>query len=158
MENTLYKILQHPSFKQPEHWQIETFMANETILVEGGSNACIYLIFDGSARVTANIQLDKNTTIHPGFSDVKKHDVFGELAFIDQQPHSTSIVAITDCKIARINNDSLKAFLENHPDYGLAFYKELSKTLTVRLRKTNTKAFSLLAWGLKNQGIEKHLK
>ncbi|PCH84658.1 MAG: hypothetical protein COB26_05145 [Piscirickettsiaceae bacterium] len=158
MQTTLLKVLEHPNFIQGEHWEIKTYVAGKTVLEEGDNNACIFLILNGTARVVANIVLDKNKTIHPGFSDVKKYDIFGELSFIDQQPHSTSVIAITECEIAEIDNKALNAFLKNQPEIGLSFYTELSKTLTQRLRKTSSKAFSLFAWGLKNQGIDQHLK
>lgn len=158
MQTTLLRILEHPNFIQGEHWKIKKYAAEQTVLEEGGNNACIFLILNGSARVVANIALDENKTIHPGFSDIKKHDVFGELSFIDQQPHSTSIFTITSCEMAKIDNNALRSFLRDQPDIGLSFYTELSKTLTQRLRQTSSKAFSLFAWGLKNQGIDQHLE
>ena len=152
----LLAILGHPAFKEGEHWQTRTFTAEQTILEEGENTSSLYLILNGCVRVIANIALGSDKTIHPGFKDLTQHDVFGELSFINNQPHTTNITAVTDCKVAVIRNKLLEQFLNSHPEHGLAFYKEVSKTLALRLSTTNTKAFSLLAWGLNHKGIEKH--
>ena len=121
------------------------------------NTSSLYLILNGRARVVANITLNSKKTIHPGFKDLTQHDIFGELSFINDQPHTTNITAVTNCEVAVIKNKLLEQFLNSHPEYGLAFYKEVAKTLALRLNTTNTKAFSLLAWGLNHQGIDKHL-
>lgn len=153
----LLAILAHPAFKEGEHWQTRTFTAEQTILEEGESTSSLYLILNGRARVIANIDLGSDKTIHPGFKDLTQYDIFGELSFINNQRHSTNITAVTDCEIAVIENKHLEQFLNSHPEHGLAFYKEIARTLALRLNATNTKAFSLLAWGLNHQGIDKHL-
>lgn len=150
-------ILGHPAFRKDEHWQTRTFTAEQTILKEGDNTSSLYLVLNGCARVVANITLKSEKTIHPGFNDLTQYDIFGELSFINNQRHSTNITAVTDCEIAVIENKHLEKFLNSHPEHGLAFYKEIAKTLALRLNATNTKAFSLLAWGLNHQGIDKHL-
>ena len=152
----LLTILGHPAFKEGEHWQTTTFTAEQTILKEGENTSSLYLILSGCARVIANIDLGSDKTIHPGFKDLTQHDVFGELSFINDQPHTTNITAVRDCKIAVIKNESLEQFLSSHPEHGMPFYKEIARLLALRLHTTNTKAFSLLAWGLNHQGINEH--
>ena len=149
-------ILGHPAFRKDEHWQTRTFTAEQTILEEGESTSSLYLILNGRARVIANIDLGSDKTIHPGFKDLTQHDVFGELSFINDQPHTTNITAVSDCKIAVIKSESLEQFLNSHPEHGMPFYKEMAKLLALRLHTTNTKAFSLLAWGLSHQGVNEH--
>jgi len=150
-------LLKNPCFEKGKHWSEKVFLAGQNILKEGENDPSLFLILEGSVRVVANINIGAEKAIHPGFADLKKHDVFGELSFIDNQPHSTNIEAIGTCKIAIIDKQSLIKFLNGNTDMGSLFYQSLSKLLAERLRKTNTKAFSLLAWGLNTHGIDEHL-
>ena len=150
----LLTILQNTAFNEGEHWQTKTYSAGQTVLTEGDDTSSLYLILNGRARVVANITLNSEKTIHPGFKDLTQYDIFGELSFINNQRHSTNITAVTDCEIAVIENKHLEQFLNSHPEHGLAFYKEIARTLALRLNATNTKAYFLLAWGLNYQGID----
>jgi len=152
------QLLERPNFKEGVVWKKVHFETNETIIKEDESSGCVYLLFSGKARVVANISMGGERMLHPGFRDLEAGEVFGELSLIDNEPHSTSVVAIGECEIAVIKNDLFLAYLDENPVDGYRVFRALSKTLVERLRKTNAKAFSLYAWGLKVHGFEEYLK
>ena len=83
--------------------------------------------------------------------------MFGELALFDQRTRSASVMAVTDCELAEISGAQMLQFLDDHPAVGYPVLKELITTLVQRLRSTNKKLFSILAWGLKARGLDQHL-
>lgn len=158
MKSILNQLLETPSFKKEVLWRREHFKMGETIIKEGEKSGCVYLLLKGSVRVVANIEIGSDRALHPGFRDLEPGDVFGEFSLLDEAPHSTNVTAIMDSEVAVIESKQLLAFLDKNHDYGYLIFRELAVTLVERLRKTNDKAFSLYAWGLKTHGYVKHLK
>lgn len=157
MEKSLRALLDHPAFSEGEDWQRQRFAANATIVEEGQVGGQIYLVLTGRVRVLGDVYLDEERRIRPGFFDLDAGEVFGELALFDREPRSASVVAVSDCELAVIDGDRLLAFLDAHTDLGYGVMKDLISALVVRLRKTNRKLFSLMAWGLKAHGLDEHL-
>lgn len=157
MERSLRALLQHPEFLDGQHWSRQHFRVNQTIVAEGDPGTQIYLVLGGRVRVLGDVVLDGERRIRPGFFELEAGEVFGELALFDREPRSASVVAVTDCELAAIDGDRLLQFLDQHPDIGYAVLKELVMALVGRLRNTNRKLFSLMAWGLKARGLDEHL-
>lgn len=158
MKSSLNQLLESPCFKKEVPWRQRCFKANEVIIKAGETSGCVYVLRKGSVRVVANIVTGSSRALRPGFRDLESGDVFGEFSLLDEAPHSTNVIAIMDCEIMVIESKHLLAFLEKNHDYGYLIFRELALTLVERLRKTNDKAFSLYAWGLKAHGYEAHLK
>ncbi len=158
MKSVFYQLLESPNFREEVPWRQEHFKAGEAVIKEGEKSGCVYLLLEGRVRVVANIETGNKHTLHPGFRDLEPGDLFGEFSLLDKAPHSTNITAITESEIAMIDSEQLLEFLDNNHDYGYRVFRELASTLVDRLRKTNDKAFSLYAWGLKAHGYGKHLE
>ena len=157
MKNALYELLDHPGFKEGVIWTRRTIAANETLFAEGDLGTEVYLILQGSVRVVGNVDLDDQRTVHPGFSDLGEGQVFGELPLFDGEPRSATVVTLTNCELAVLEGERLMSFLDAHPELGYPIFKELIHLLVGRLRQANRRIFSLFAWGLKMQGIDRHL-
>jgi CRP/FNR family cyclic AMP-dependent transcriptional regulator len=65
-------------------------------------------------------------------SFIGRGGIVGELAILDGQPRSASVVAVRDTELSRLTRTEFDAFAERHPE----LYKSLI-TLTQRLRETN---------------------
>jgi len=150
-------LLEHPDFKEGNHWKTCKFRSSQVIFREGDRDRAVYLVLSGVVRLMANLDLEDHRRVQPGFSDLGAGEVFGELPLFDNQPRSASVIAISDCELVEMNSDSLITFLDQHPDIGYEVFRELNYMLVRRLRNANRKIFSLFAWGLKNCGITQHL-
>lgn len=157
MKNSLCQLLDHPDFAEGKLWIRRITPANETLFAEGDGSSEVYLILKGSVRVVGNVDLDDQRTVHPGFSDFGEGQVFGELPLFDGEPRSATVITLTDCELAVLEGKKLMAFLDAHPELGYPIFKELIHLLVGRLRQANRRIFSLFAWGLKLQGIDRHL-
>lgn len=157
MEKALQSLLSHPEFSEGHHWQRQQFGANTTIVEVGEAGSQIYLVLSGRVRVLGDVSLGDDKRIRPGFFDLDAGEVFGELALFDREPRSASVVAVSDCELAVMDGDRLLVFLDAHPDVGYGVLKDLVTALVARLRKTNRKLFSLMAWGLRAHRLDQHL-
>ena len=64
--------------------------------------------------------------------------IVGELALIDDEPRTASVVAKTDCQLVAVDRRRFQYMVQETPFFGLA----VMKVLADRLRKTNAKIHS----------------
>ena len=62
---------------------------------------------------------------------------FGELALMDKEVRSASVVAVTDCEFLLISREDFMRLGEEDPGLGLLVTRVIGKELTKRLRKAN---------------------
>ncbi len=62
---------------------------------------------------------------------------FGELALLDREVRSASVLAETDCEFLVINREDFNQLGEEDPRLGLLVTRAIAKELSKRLRKAN---------------------
>lgn len=80
------------------------FNAGEHIITEGEPGNNFYMLEFGEA------QAYKSGIDHP-VKDYRRGDFFGELALLNDKPRAASVVAKTDCKVAKLGRDGFKRLL-----------------------------------------------
>ena len=60
-------------------------------------------------------------------------EIAGELSIIDRQPRSTSVIAVKDCELSFISQQSFDKCIKQEPD----IYRYLVNVLALRLRETD---------------------
>ena len=98
-----------------------------------------YIIYDGAVRISkvlANVGEEALSILRAG-------DFFGEMSFFDELPRSARAVANARCHLLEIENSTLKAHFEEHPEVALRFLTAFGQTLSLRIRETNNKFSSL---------------
>ncbi len=154
MSSLLIDLLQHPEFIEGKHWRKARYSANTPVFSEGDTGHELYLVLDGTLRVLGKVDLDERRHIQPGFGELAKGDIFGELVLFDEMSRSATVVTVSEAELAVLNGEALLKFLDAHPEIGYPLLKELMTVLVGRLRKANQRIFSLFAWGLKVKGID----
>jgi len=153
----LKNILNDPSFSEGSYWQRHCFHTNEVIINEGDSGGSLFLVEKGSLRVSGNVDLEKHKHIQVGIWELATGDIFGELALHQKQLRTSSVRAISDGCLIEINGERLLYYLEEQPQQGYLFYKEIFELLVAKLNQANHRVNDLFAWGLKAHNIEPHL-
>jgi CRP/FNR family cyclic AMP-dependent transcriptional regulator len=156
MISVLQKILESEDFPEGYAWCSRTFAAQEVIVREGEQGGYLYLVVAGDLRVTGQVDIDEARKMHPGICDLGPGDVFGELCLFDKQPRSATVEGLNPGQLIEIDANRLNQWLDRHPALGLKTLREFYGELISRLRKTNQRVESLLAWGLRAHGIDKH--
>jgi len=107
--------------------------ADEVVFREGTIGDSLFIVKSGSVRVT---KMDDGgqekvlAILNPG-------DHFGEIALVDHQTRSATIVANEETELIQIKDEDFNRLLEEDKDIALKFYKTFLKVLCMRLRDTN---------------------
>ena len=107
--------------------------ADEVVFREGTVGDSLFIVKSGSVRVT---KMDDGgqekvlAILNPG-------DHFGEIALVDHQTRSATIVANEETELIQIKDEDFNRLLEEDKDIALKFYKTFLKVLCMRLRDTN---------------------
>ena len=104
------------------------FKKGEEIIKEGNLSDCAYIIGDGRVEVSKKLPNGEKQII--GVLD--KNEIFGEMGFIDGFPRSATVVALEDCSISIITQESFNNLAQHKPEALMPILKVLAK----RLRST----------------------
>ncbi len=154
MKGICDKLLEHPGFRESEHWVRRYFSANEKIISEGDTGREVFVLQRGSVRITGSVELQQGEAIHPGFCDLEAGAVFGEFGLLSQNQRSATVITVTDCEIVVIDGERLLEFFEQHPGIGYRFLLELLENSARHLDQTNRKMLKMLAWGLQARNLD----
>jgi CRP-like cAMP-binding protein len=98
-----------------------TFAPGETIFVEGEEGHHLYVVLEGSVRLSVTGRtLEK----------VGKGGVFGEMALIDAAPRSATATALVACTLVPVTASRFKALVRESPEFAL----EIMRVMAGRLR------------------------
>lgn len=149
MSHYFRELLDSPAFKKDVPWQIKHFEPEEVIIQEGEKNQYVYLVLEGVVSVKTGIQLLPDDRKNAGIAKLLKNEIFGELSMFDDQVHSATIIAASPCEIAEIDAKALNKFMDSNPDYGYRILRYLVNLLVKRMRHSNIRSNSILAWYLR---------
>ena len=105
------------------------FAAGTSVVKTGEPGETMYIVTEGEVEI-----LDGSTVLEtagPG-------SIFGELALIDDEPRSATVVAKTDCRLVPVDRRRFQYMVQETPFFGLA----VMKVLADRLRRKNVRARS----------------
>ena len=98
-----------------------SFKAGDVIEKEGDSGIAFYLITDGGVEVRGGSKV---------LSRLSRGQFFGEMALIDKQPRSASVIAASaGAKCLIMPSWNFRAALENDPKLAIGILRELSSRL-----------------------------
>lgn len=104
--------------------------AGETLIREGQDSAEMYFLIEGQMAV---FKVRGNAEVRIG--DIFQGEIVGEMSFLDKQPRSATVKAVTDCELMVIQPEILDSIHSKQPKW----YKALVNTLLDRLRRANSK-------------------
>lgn len=99
---------------------------NGVIMREGEGGIFMYVVIDGSVRITVKDKVVE--VVRPG-------GVFGEMALVDQSRRAASASAAADSNLLSINRNDFLKLIKTNPVFG----NSLLKALANRLRNTGRK-------------------
>jgi CRP/FNR family cyclic AMP-dependent transcriptional regulator len=103
---------------------------NQILLKEGENSNSMYWVQSGQLIVTKQRGKDEVTLGH-----ICSGELVGEISFLDQEPRSATVKALTECELIQIPQEMIDAIYKSQPKW----LEILVKTLAERLRKTNAR-------------------
>jgi len=110
------------------------FAGGSTIFEQGDSGDSLYILLDGMVDA---IIADTATGRRIRVNTMTRGAVFGEMAILDPQPRSATLVAMEDTVCYRINAEQFERLNAQDPTFGLRLMKYLCLLFTTRLRLAN---------------------
>lgn len=89
---------------------------------EPGEN--FYFILNGTVRIS-KIVADKEKTL----DFMKDGDIFGEMAILEQQPRSATVIAETEVRVLEFNRANFEILLQSNPQMALKLLKIFCKRI-----------------------------
>ena len=111
--------------------------AGRTLVSHGTTSTSVYVVLKGRLQVMLFSMGGREIILR----DLSEGEMFGELAAIDGQPRSASIVALSDCLLASIDAATFRAAATELPQAALW----LARRLTVQIRDLTDRIFELNA-------------
>lgn len=106
------------------------FNEGDIIFCEFETGEEMYVIKEGKVRIS-KIQNDKEKTIDiigPG-------EMFGEMALIDNDRRTATIIAETDVVLIRVDKNNFEMLIKNNPQWALKLLKNFSRRIYDAKRK-----------------------
>ncbi len=122
------------------YFQVCNASEGTVIVKEGEKDQTLYLLAEGTLDV--NKQSENNTSKH--LVMVMPGRTIGEMALIDQKPHSATVSAIKDCLLLQLTRDNLDLLAANHPITAYNFIFKIAELMSIRLRMTSEKLVDYL--------------
>lgn len=108
---------------------------DQIVLAEGIEATDVYLIATGRVKISLFARQGRETILR----EMSAGQMFGELAAIDGQPRSASVIAVEDSTLYHLSGEEFVAFLRDTPSAGLW----MSRQLSMRVRDLTEKIFEL---------------
>jgi len=98
--------------------------AGSTLFTSGDPGVYLFVLLKGEAKILVDNVLVETA---------KSGSIIGEMALIDAQPRSATVVCVSDCIFAQIDRPRFEFLVRQNP----AFSLEVMKIMSERLRSTN---------------------
>jgi len=128
--NTLAKAMMEENYKKGDH-----------ILKEGETTGSLFLISKGLVAVEK--RTDKEEGHSKTVARLEAEEFFGEMAFLENQAHSASVVALDDTEIFRMPRKALDDVFEKEPRSALEQVLTLLGGVSSRLRRTTNELVAI---------------
>ncbi|HUT69063.1 MAG TPA: cyclic nucleotide-binding domain-containing protein [Desulfatiglandales bacterium] len=119
------------------------FSKGEVITREGEQGDSMFILVEGNVEVSKTLTMKLE---HGDFTEREKiltrfkpedNLVFGEIAVIDREKRSASVVTTTDCILLEIKRDDFLELLDRRPEMGVKVLRRLARLLATRLRQSS---------------------
>ena len=107
---------------------VESYNANESIVVDGSLGDALFLILSGEVAVHRGAQT---------FATLGAGEFFGEMSLVEPAPRSASVTSMSATFLFRLPHDALRQLISDDPNAASVLLVQVVKTLSERLRRAN---------------------
>jgi len=109
----------------------------ETIVQQNEPGDTLFVIMDGKVEITHDTRKDGvlaqlSSSEAPVYQ--YKGDFFGEMALLDTEPRSATVIAIENCTLLSLNRNDLGELFAEDPSIHIVIIGNIARVLSRRLR------------------------
>ena len=108
--------------------EIESYNANEQIVIDGSLGDALFLILSGQVAVHRGPQT---------FATLSAGEFFGEMSLVEPAPRSATVTSMSATFLFRLPHDALRQLISEDPRTASVLLVQVVKTLSERLRRAN---------------------
>ncbi|WP_455383155.1 cyclic nucleotide-binding domain-containing protein [Salinispira pacifica] len=105
-----------------------------TVIAEGDVGSEMYIVYSGAVEIQKRTRAGDDYTVV--VLRAEDNVFFGELALIDDDKRSATVITREDCEFLVIEKRDFLQFGDSYPQIGLPITRALATILSARLRKT----------------------
>ena len=120
---------------------IKTARKGEVIIKEGDLGDSLYILLSGTVRIQKRTLQNEPYTVV--IMEEKDNVYFGELALIDEDKRSATVVAESDINLFCLSRHDFLQFCEENPYMGFKITLQIARKLSTTLRKMNKDVITL---------------
>ena len=113
----------------------QKYVKDNIILMEEEAGSALFVIISGKVKIARSSDDGREVIL----SILNESDFFGEMAILDGQTRSASVISLEDSELFIIQRNQFLELLRSHPEISIALLNELSS----RLRAADLKIKSL---------------
>lgn len=111
-------------------------LGGEKLLTKGEKSNDLYVVLDGHVHIYGP-EGERISTVDPP-------SVLGEIALVDDLERTADAVCAGLVKCVRLPGKELRKYMASKKEYGFVMLSNLSRVLSMRLRRTNVQLIDLL--------------
>ena len=115
----------------------------KAVIEEGDTGDTLFIMKKGAVNILKNTLGDEKYTVVRLESKDNMIIFFGELALLDNDKRSATVITDSDCEFLVMRRDDFIELGDKYPDLCLPITREISKILATRLRKANQDIITL---------------
>jgi len=115
------------------------FPAGATIVHAGEPGHCLYVLLEGRAKVTVDVD-GREVEL----ARLESGDFFGEVSLVDDGPRSANVTSVDPCVILRITRMTIGVLSGLQPEAAIQILGAIGRALVRRLRASNQKYLDIL--------------
>ena len=119
----------------------QSYNSGDVIIKEGDTGDTLYILYEGT------VQIRRNTPSNDQFAVVnlttEQNVFFGEVALIDRDTRSASVIAIENCKVLKLDGSRFKELCDKEPVLGYHVMYRISRRIASSLRRSNKEMMTL---------------
>lgn len=111
--------------------------AGEQIIDRQSESRDVFFVVSGAVRVVIYSLSGREVAL----DDIRAGGIFGEVAALDGNPRSASVMAVADTVVASLTHEQFIRLVREHPDFGISVMKRLAgvvRTATTRILDLST--------------------
>jgi len=118
-----------------KYMNLMDFKRGEAVFNEGDKGNYICFVASGSFNVLKKNDQGKQVTI----ASLTRGRSMGEMAIIDDYPRSATVKAWANSTLVTLTRDGFDQILDHYPAIGIKLLKEISRLLSMNLRRTSSR-------------------
>jgi CRP-like cAMP-binding protein len=99
-----------------------TYLKGETIVREGDPGGELYLLLEGTVQAWKNHGTPRASCLNT----ISAINYFGEMAILDDNPRSATVIAVDRARLLALDGRSLKELVHQMPEIAFEIFRELT--------------------------------